>query len=189
IAVPVHAEPVVAARTFDALLATNVYATALTFMVPRTLAPVSPAQLTIWGLRGLTTLDPDLTSELHDGKLRLTTRDHILAAMSPPPDGDSHGWAAAAADLAVAATTASSAVRHAGTQGVVQSFFDELFNHLDPYSRYVAPRYAEEDRERRVGQAGAGLRLARRGAAVVVVEAISDGPAALAGVRPGDTIV
>ena len=56
-------------------------------------------------------------------------------------------------------------VRRAGTQGVVQSFFDELFNHLDPYSRYVPPRDAGEDRERRVGQAGAGLRLARRGSA------------------------
>ena len=71
----------------------------------------------------------------------------------------------------------------------MQSFFDELFNHLDPYSRYVPPRDAGEDRERRVGQAGAGLRLARRGAAIVVVEAIADGPAALAGIRPGDTIV
>ena len=80
-------------------------------------------------------------------------------------------------------------MRRAGTQGVVQSFFDELFNHLDPYSRYVPPREAGEDRERRVGQAGAGLRLARRGAAIVVVEAIADGPAALAGIRPGDTIV
>ena len=72
---------------------------------------------------------------------------------------------------------------------MVQSFFDELFNHLDPYSRYVPPRDAGEDRERRIGQAGAGLRLARRGLAIVVVEAIADGPGALAGIRPGDTIV
>ena len=44
-------------------------------------------------------------------------------------------------------------------KGVVQSFFDELFNHLDPYSRYVPPTRRGEDRERRVGQAGVGLRL------------------------------
>ena len=34
---------------------------------------------------------------------------------------------------------ASEAVRRAGTQGVLRSFFDELFNHLDPYSRYAPP--------------------------------------------------
>ena len=91
--------------------------------------------------------------------------------------------------MPLAAAGTSAPVRRAGTQGVVQSFFDELFNHLDPYSRYVPPRDAGEDRERRIGQAGAGLRLVRRGAAIVVVEAIADGPGALAGIRPGDTIV
>ncbi len=80
-------------------------------------------------------------------------------------------------------------MRRAGTQGVVQNFFDELFNHLDPYSRYVPPQDAGEDRERRVGQAGAGLRLGRQGSAIVVTEAIADGPGALAGIRVGDTIV
>ena len=189
IVVPAHAEPVVAARGFDPILATNVYATALAFMVPRTLTPVSPSQLTMWGLRGLTTLDPDLAPELRDGKLRLATRDRVLAAMAPPPDNDSRGWATAAADFATAAVTVSSAVRRAGTQGVVQSFFDELFNHLDPYSRYVAPRYADEDRDRRSGQAGAGLTLIRRGSEIVVQEAIEDGPGALAGIRPGDVII
>ena len=71
----------------------------------------------------------------------------------------------------------------------MQSFFDELFNHLDPYSRYVPPREAGEDRERRVGQAGAGLRLIRRGSAIVVAEADRRRPGALAGIRPGDTIL
>jgi carboxyl-terminal processing protease len=186
---PAHAQPVAVVGGFDPHLATNVYATALAFMTPRTLEPVAVSQLTIWGLHGLTALDPDLNAELRDGKLRLATKDRVLALRPPPPENDINGWAAAATELAMAAVAGSVPVRRAGTQGVVQSFFDELFNHLDPYSRYVPPRDAGEDRERRSGEAGAGLRLIRRGSAIAVVEAISDGPGALAGIRPGDVIV
>ena len=185
---PAHAQPVAVAG-FDPHLVTNVYATALAFMAPRTLEPIAVSQLTIWGLHGLTALDPDLTAELQGGQLRLTTRDHILATRPPPGDNDVNGWAAAATEFASAAVAVSWPVRRAGTQGIVQSFFDELFNHLDPYSRYVPPRDAGEDRERRSGQAGAGLRLIQRGPVIVIAEVIADGPGALAGIRPGDVIV
>ena len=63
VVVPAHAQPL------DARLVTNVYATALAFLAPRTLEPVSVAQMTIWGLRGLTTLDPALATEARDGRL------------------------------------------------------------------------------------------------------------------------
>jgi carboxyl-terminal processing protease len=186
---PAQAQHVTAPPGFDPALVGNVYATALAFMAPRILEPVPVSQLTVWGLRGLTALDPELTAELRDGKLRLTARVRAIAIVQPPAETDVGGWAATAAQLALVAAENSVPVRRAGTRGVVQSFFDELFNHLDPYSRYVPPNEAGEDRERRVGQAGAGLRLARRGSAIVIVEAIADGPAALAGMRPGDTIL
>jgi carboxyl-terminal processing protease len=185
---PAHAQTVAVPPGFDPHLITDVYATALAFMAPRTLEPVAVSQLTIWGLRGLTALDPDLMAELSDGRLSLTLRDRELVTVPLPAEGDVNGWAGIATQLAVAAAGTSVPVRRAGTQGVVQNFFDELFNHLDPYSRYVPPRDAGEDRERRVGQAGVGLRLTRRGSAIVVVEAIVDGPGAVAGIRPGDTI-
>jgi carboxyl-terminal processing protease len=186
---PTHAQRVTTPPGFDTALIDNVYATALEFMAPRTLDPVPVSQLTVWGLRGLTALDPELLTELRDGKLRLTARDRLIALVEPPAETDVNGWAATAAQLALVAAENSMPVRRAGTQGIVQSFFDELFNHLDPYSRYLPPGDAGEDRERRVGQAGAGLRLVRRGSANVVVEAIDDGPAALAGIHPGDVIL
>jgi carboxyl-terminal processing protease len=186
---PAHAQPVAAFGSFDPVLLANVYATALAFMVPRTLEPVAVSQLTVWGLRGFTALDPDLVTELRDGTLRLAARDRVLLVRSPPAEADVSGWAGIAAELSTAAVAASPLVRRAGTQGIVQSFFDELFNHLDPYSRYVPPREAAEDRERRSGQAGAGLRLVRRGAAIAVAVSIADGPGAVAGIRPGDAIL
>jgi carboxyl-terminal processing protease len=186
---PAHAQTVAAPPGFDPHLVADVYATALAFMAPRTLEPVPVSQLTVWGLRGLTALDPELTAQLSDGKLHLTQRDRVIATRTAPAETDVNGWAGAAADLALAAAGTSLPVRRAGTQAVVQSFFDELFNHLDVYSRYVPPREASQDRERRVGQAGTGLSLVRRGSAVVVDEAIADGPGAVAGIRPGDAIL
>ena len=183
---PAHAQPVAG---FDPALLANIYAAALAFMAPRTLEPVAVSQLTVWGLHGFTALDPDIVAELRDGRLVLAARDRVLLVRSPPAEADIGGWAGAAAELSSAAVAASVQVRRAGTQGIVQSFFDELFNHLDPYSRYVPPREAGEDRERRSGLAGAGLRLVRRDGAVTVAEAISEGPAALAGIRPGDAIL
>jgi carboxyl-terminal processing protease len=82
----------------------------------------------------------------------------------------------------------STAVRRAGTEGIVQSFFDELFNHLDPYSRYVPPSEAGDDRARRSGRAGLGLTLAQQGRTVVVQAVIRESPAANAGIRAGDAI-
>jgi carboxyl-terminal processing protease len=186
---PAHAQPVAAGAGFDPSLAANVYATALAFMAPRTLEPVAVSQLTLWGLGGFTALDPDVVAEMRDGKLRLAARDRTLAVATPPAEDDINGWANLAAELAAHAAAGSAPIRRASTQGIVQSFFDELFNHLDPYSRYVPPREAGEDRERRSGQGGAGLRLVRRGAAITVAEAISDGPGAIAGIRPGDVVL
>ncbi len=184
-----HAEQVGAEPGFNPSLAAEVTAAALAFMAPRTLEPVPVSQLTVWGLRGLTALDPRLTAELRDNSLRLSQADRVLFAEPPPEDENPVAWAAAFVTLSSVAWTASPGVRHAGTIGILQSFFDEMFNHLDPYSRYVPPGAAAEDREMRSGTAGLGLTLAVRGGVVTVVEAIADGPGALAGLRPGDRIL
>lgn len=186
--VPAHAQPI-ANGGFDPGLVANVYTVALAFMQPRTLDPVPVPTLTVWGLRGLTALDPNLIAEQHDGKLVLSAGDHVLVEQSMPSADTPEAWAAAAVQLSQVAVAASAAVRRAGTQGIIQSFFDELFNHLDPYSRYVPPRQAAEDRAGRNGTAGVGVALADQSGGVLVRGAVADGPAAMAGVRPGDVVL
>jgi carboxyl-terminal processing protease len=178
-----------APTVFNAPLATSVYSTALAFMAPRTLDPVPVSQLTIWGLHGLTALDPDLAVEVRDGALRLSLPNRQLSSAPVPQTEDPTAWATAATQLSTAAWTASDKLRRAGTTGVITNFFDEIFNHLDPYSRYVPPIEAGEDRARRTGSAGAGVTLAIQGSAIVVQRAISDGPGAGAGIRAGDMIL
>ena len=77
--VPVHAQPAGNAG-FDPAMVANVYTVALAFMEPRTLDPVPVPVLTIWGLRGLTALDPNLLATESGGKLVLTEGQHLLAA-------------------------------------------------------------------------------------------------------------
>ena len=74
---------------------------------------------------------------------------------------------------------------------MLRSAFEELFDRLDPYSRYLTPEEARAARLRRVGQTALGLRLgAGRGGRDVIVAALApDGAAAVAGIRVGDRVL
>jgi carboxyl-terminal processing protease len=186
---PAAAEPFVPGQALDQHLVAQVTASALAFMTPRTLEAVPAWQLALWGLRGLSALDPRLAVELRDGALRLTIGARTLALRAPPAPDDTEGWGQATAQLVRAAWDTSDAVRRAGTPGVLRSFFDELFNHLDPYSRYAPPAEAAAERLHRTGRAGIGVVLARRQGGFAVQDVAADGPAAQAGIRPGDRIL
>ncbi len=115
--VPAHAQPVSVPAGFDPQLVTDVYATALAFMAPRTLEPATVSQLTVWGLRGLTALDPELTTELRDGRLHLSTRERLLTTRPAPAENDVNGWAVAATELAMVAAGVATPVRRAVREG------------------------------------------------------------------------
>jgi carboxyl-terminal processing protease len=175
--------------TFNQSLAANVFSVALAFMGPRTLEPYPASQITLWGLRGLTALDAGITLERHDAMLELSQQGSVRYEVQLPQTEDPAVWATVAAALCDAARTISPAIQNAGTEGVIQSFFDEVFNHFDPYSRYIPPSEALEDEERRNGHAGIGVTVARRGAGMIIQTVVADSPAALAGMRPGDALL
>lgn len=187
-----RAEPFAAGPAFSQPMVAQVTGTALAFMAPRTLEAIPIPQMSMWGLRGLTTLDPRLTPDLQaEGSrrtLRLIGPSRVLLARPAPAPDDAIAWGEAIGQMARAAWDGSDAVRRAGTQGLLRSFFDELFNHLDPYSRYTTPAEAMADRARRIGRASVGLKPALRGNQAMV-EAVQPGsPASLAGIRPGERI-
>nr|WP_321985578.1 S41 family peptidase [uncultured Lichenicoccus sp.] len=171
---------------FDPAMLGSVIGTALNFLRPRTLEAYTCRQFTLWGLNGLTAIDPALTPEATDTTLRLVTPNGVLYAQKPPAETDAAGWTRAAVAMAGAAWLNSDPLRAAGQQALVQSFFDELFNHLDPYSRYIAPAPAATDRDTRNGaQASAGLTVRRDGRAIVIAAVNANGPAWAAGLSPG----
>ena len=183
------AAPFTADSDFDQQRVATTVAAALAFMAPRTLDASTIPQLSIWGLRGLTTLDPNISAELNPTGLRLFDSLRPVMIRPPPPDTDAVQWGEAVAQMAREAWDASSEIRRAGTQAVISSFFDEVFNHLDPYSRYAPPAEAQDDRARRRGRAGVGLQAASSRTGFVVASIVPDGPAARAGIRVGDALL
>ena len=187
------AEPFLPGSTLDRALVADVTATALGFIAPRTLEAVPMAQLTVWGLRGLASLDPRLSAELEADGLRLTIvavpAPKLLLMRASPRDQDAAAWGEVAADMVRAAWDRSEQVRRAGTDGVLEAFFDEICNHLDPYSRYATPAEALADRQERDGQAGPGLRTAWWRGAWRVTKVLPGSPAFLAGLRGGEALL
>ena len=177
------------AEAFDTNTAAAVFGSALAFMQPRTLDEESLPQLTFWGLRGLTTLDQTLVPELREEQAVLRQSGKTVFSAAVPDAGSAEAWGNLAASMSEAAAQVSAPVRSAGTQGVLRSFFDELFNHLDPYSRYVPPLAATTDRERRSGEAGLGITLLRTRGGMTIHDVAPGSPADDAGMRPGDQLV
>ncbi len=188
--VPVWGQPDRSERAeFPISLVASVLTASFEFLEPRTLEPVPVRQLALWGLRGVTSIDAGLTIEDDGVILDLRQANRSIRQCAIPPDPTVAAWGQAGAELMSAAWDVSETVRDAGSQALITSFFDELFNHLDPYSRYVAPAAAELDRARRSGAAGIGLVLAQVGKAFVVQSVNADGPGAEAGIIKGDSIL
>ena len=175
---------------FDPALIGNVIGTALNFLRPRTLEAYSSRQFTLWGLNGLTAIDPSLTIESVDDNVRLVTPQRVLHAQKAPPEQDLAAWTQIAVAMAESAWDGSQPIRNAGQQVLIQSFFDELFNHLDPYSRYIAPAPATSDRTARNGaEASVGIIVSRVGRIAVISAVNANGPAWAAGISAGQRLL
>lgn len=174
---------------FPTPLVAQVFATAYGFMAPRTLEAIPIPRLALWALRGLAVMDPALMPERRDDQVILLVADREVLRRPAPAEDDASGWGAVTAECAAASWNASATVRHAGPQGVIRGLFDELFTHLDPYSRYTAPGETEIDRQGRRADGGVGLILGQHGTRVVIDAVEPDTPAAAAGLRQGEAIV
>ena len=203
---------------FSAPITRDVLVAALGFLEPRTLEAHSTRDFCVWGLDGLTAIDPTLSvtvtpSTATPASAVVHTPGTAFEAEKPAdapspatlsvlqgqtvlfsrvlPSADSHtAWA----DLVTAAMQAawqhSSTLRDAGSDALLQGFFDELFNHLDPYSRYLGPSPATSDRTRRTGSTGTvGLSLGQSGRNIVITAVNANGPAWEAGIDTGEHLV
>ena len=168
-------------------------------ILERHLEAATPADLLVWGLTSMTRIDPELTVHRTAREVRLMQRNRTLLARDLPERDEGESFAAAGGAAADRLTLfqqagwgASAAIRNVGASGLIRETFGTIFEHLDPFSRYITPEEAQAARERRTGEAGLGLRLApgRGRAGGTVIAAIShDGPAAEAGLEVGDRVL
>ena len=184
-----RADPFAPGQALDGALLADVASSALAFIAPNTIEAVPLSQLTLWGLRGLNTLDPTVLVQSGGGTMRLFVAERPILALDAPPESDARAWGELAARLIQAAWNGSEVLRRVGAQRIVVGFFDEMFSHLDPYSRYVPPREATAERNDRRGRVEVGLTVAVRDGAAIVVRVVADGPAANAGLRVGEQLL
>lgn len=186
---PAAAQTEAARPAFEIRLVSAVFSSAFSFIASRALEPASVEQVALWGLGSVTGLDPALSVELRGGVLTLRRAGQEILQRGIPADASGEPWGPAVAEVMSAAWDASEAVRRAGTQGVITALFEEMLNHLDPYSRYTPPGAAMVDRERRSGDAGAGITVARQNGAYVITTVNQAGPGADAGLVAGDRLL
>jgi carboxyl-terminal processing protease len=181
LSLPLRAE---AQTNWNQGLAGSVYASAFAFMAPRTLDAIPMGELTLWGLRGLTALDPSVGPAMDQKSISLIDREQVVMSITQPRPDDAAGWGAVAAQLCGRAAQLSPAVAQAGTDGIVTSFFDELFNHLDPYSRYVPPAGGETSTA--AGYPGLTIAIVHHHAVVGAID--PGGSASEAGLAVGERV-
>ncbi|MCQ9156248.1 PDZ domain-containing protein [Acidomonas methanolica] len=194
---PAHASPDVPdTATPDNAILGAVLTSGLRFIAPRTLEQHSIRDFTLWGLDGLSALDPALVVQEEPAaketpaRIALMMRQQVLGRFDEPAQDDIAGWTALTLKAMDAAWSVSNAVRSAGSGALLQSFYDELFNHLDPYSRYVAPSPAMQDRRARLGSgATVGLTLDHGPHGLIISAVNANGPAWAAGVNNGDRLM
>nr|WP_040509679.1 S41 family peptidase [Gluconobacter morbifer] len=178
----------------------DVLVAALGFLAPRTLEAHSFQDFCLWGLDGLTAIDPaisvtDSPDHPQSGEPPATMltvmRGQTLLLKRPfPAENDRNAWADLVTLAMQTAWDHSPTIRQAGSDALLQGFFDELFNHLDPYSRYLGPSPAGADRTRRTGSSGTiGLTLGQDGRSIVITAVNANGPAWEAGVDAGQRLI
>jgi carboxyl-terminal processing protease len=156
--------------------------------------PVSDRKLVSFGLANLSRLDRNLSvveTPAPDGRteLALIYRNRQLALFSPPADNDAAAWGALASRAVAMAKAASAAVAAHSDGRIEEIVFDGLAGALDRFSRYSAPRAARAQRAALEGFSGIGITLKAVSGRFLVGAVLPQGPAARAGIKPGDRIV
>lgn len=155
----------------------------------RYLEPVSYETLTISGLNGLSSIDPTVTASKSDGSIKLVARGQVTGTFPMPKNNDPKNWAALTSSAIISVRAVSPSVNVADDDAVYQAVMDSTLAKLDGFSRYSGPESAREERNRRVGFGGVGVRLQTSNGKIEVLSVIPDTPADAAGLKAGDRII
>jgi carboxyl-terminal processing protease len=156
--------------------------------------PISNRRLILSGLANLSTLDRNLSvaETPAPGKrieLALTYHDRQIALFPPPGDDDRLGWGELASQTIAEAKTASPSLAAHSRERIEEAVFDGMTGALDRFSRYSAPQAARAQRAALEGFSGIGITLDALDSGFSVGAVLPQGPAARAGIEPGDRIV
>lgn len=150
---------------------------------------VPSIDLAVAGLKGLSSIDPNVSVSRDGGWILLAIGDDKAASLSAPARGDAEGWGeltAAALDLS---RRRSAELGTVDPERLYEVVFDGMLNKLDRFSRYSGRMEARENRASRDGFGGIGVRIRLIDEGVRVLSVMEDTPAERAGLEDSDIIV
>ncbi|MDA0702326.1 MAG: S41 family peptidase [Proteobacteria bacterium] len=140
------------------------------------------------GLRGITDIDSALLVKRDGGQVQLANAAGPIGSFTAPGQRDVNGWAQLTSAALSASRAASRELSEAEPERIYEAVFDEALSGLDGFTRYSSARDADEERARRTGFGGVGIRIKMDGEKPVVMSIIEDTPAEAAGLLPEDVI-
>jgi len=155
----------------------------------RALSTVSVRQLGLEGMRGLATIDPEISIVETDGVIKVWYGDQWIKSVIEPLAYDSESWADAVYEVVQAVWLYSSDVAATNAERIYEAVFDAALSNLDIFSRYAGSHEAEGNRDRREGFGGLNMTLHKIDERFLVNRVDRDGPAYEAGVRKGDMLI
>ncbi|MBI5164936.1 MAG: S41 family peptidase [Magnetospirillum sp.] len=157
-------------------------------VVERHLERVTIAAVALEGLRGLSSIDPEVGVARIGTQVLLTASDRVVAEYPLPGDDDVRGWSRLTVTIALDARGISTAMREASPEAIYEAVFDATLSKLDLFSRYAGVKEAREHRASRNGFGGIGIRFDLVDDVAKILEVMDDTPASQAGVKEGDII-
>lgn len=157
------------------------------------ISPVSSRLVALAGAARLSGLDDKFAVVESPGQeggteIVLSYGEREVADYPSPPD-DPHSWGAWLGRLIADAKTSSRAVAALADDRIDEAVFDGMMSALDRFSRYASPEAARDQRAARDGFGGIGVTLDVSSGELRIASVSPGGPAAVAGLRPGDRIV
>ena len=185
---PARQAAVPAADDFPRQAAVQTFTDGYKGVAQKYIDPVRVQDVAVEGLRGLGTIDPVLTVARSGATVVLAAGSREVARFPVPGDGNVGGWAALTADVSAAGRTASQELKGADMERIYEVVFDRALFSLDAFSRYSGAEEAKQNRARREGFNGIGIRFEIRDGTVRVLRVMDGAPAAKAGIRGNDRI-
>jgi carboxyl-terminal processing protease len=158
------------------------------------IAPVSSRKLALAAAARLSQLDANFSVLETPGpedktEIALDYGGREVATYPSPSSDDPHLWGGWIGHLLADAKAASPALAATSEDKIDEALFDGITGALDRFSRYASPEVARDQRAARDGFGGIGVTLDPSPDRFRIVNVLPGGPAYLAGIRAGDTIV
>ena len=158
------------------------------------IVPVSSRKLSLAAAARLSQLDPKFAVLETPGpqdstEIALDYGGREIATYPSPSGDDPHLWGGWLGHLVADAKKTSPIVAAVSQDTIDETLFYGITYSLDRFSRYATPAAARDQRAARDGFGGIGVTLDPAPDRFRIIQVVPGGPADLAGIRAGDTII